>query len=161
MSTTHRSPSEEIPTKNLPLFFITLPRTVKSQEIFRLTALCHIAIRVEAYWAQNCLTQCHNCQKFSHVSANCRQPPRCLRCGRSHLHSVQRRGMLPLLQHTATAGWLRERNPIPPTIRDADMRRRSFRRGNRRKRLTLHMEGCSPSTLLCQVSPSQQRSKAV
>jgi hypothetical protein len=43
MSTNRRSPSEGTLSKNLPLFLITLPRTAKSQEIFRLTALCHIA----------------------------------------------------------------------------------------------------------------------
>jgi hypothetical protein len=45
MTTTRRSPSEGTLYKNLPLFLITLPRTAKSQRIFRLTALCHIAIR--------------------------------------------------------------------------------------------------------------------
>jgi hypothetical protein len=67
MSTSSWSPSEGIPTKSLFLFLITLPRTAKSQEIFRLTAVCHIAIREEAYRAQNGLTQCHNCQQFGHV----------------------------------------------------------------------------------------------
>jgi hypothetical protein len=67
MLTTHRSPSEGTLSKNLPLFLITLPRTAKAQEIFRLTALCHIAIRVETCRAQNGLTQCHNCQQFGHV----------------------------------------------------------------------------------------------
>jgi hypothetical protein len=56
MSSTRRSPSEGTLSKNLPLFLITLPRTAKSQEIFRLTALCYIAIGVEAYRAQNGLT---------------------------------------------------------------------------------------------------------
>jgi hypothetical protein len=46
MASTRRSPSEETPTKNLPLFLIILPRMAKSQEIFRLTALCHIVFRV-------------------------------------------------------------------------------------------------------------------
>jgi hypothetical protein len=64
MTTTRRSQSEETPTKALPLFLITLPRTAKSQEIFRLTALCHIAIRVEMYRAQNGLTQCHISRLF-------------------------------------------------------------------------------------------------
>jgi hypothetical protein len=86
MSTNRRSPSEGALRKNLPLFLITIPRTEKSQEIFRLTALCHIAIRVEAYRAQNSLTQCHNCQQFGHVWANCKQLTRCLWCGGGHLH---------------------------------------------------------------------------
>jgi hypothetical protein len=86
MATTRRSPSEGILSKNLPLFLITLPRTAKSQEIFRLTALCHIVIGVEAYRAQNGLKQCHNCQQFGHVWAICKQPPRGLLCGGGHLH---------------------------------------------------------------------------
>jgi hypothetical protein len=53
MTATCRSPSEGSTTIHLPLFLITLPRTAKSQEIFRLPRLCHIAIRVEAYKAQN------------------------------------------------------------------------------------------------------------
>jgi hypothetical protein len=86
MTTTHRSPSEEPKTINLPLFLVTLPRTVKSQEIFQLPSLCHIAIRLEAYRPQSALTQCHNCQQFGHVWANCKQPPRCMWCGGGHLH---------------------------------------------------------------------------
>jgi hypothetical protein len=80
MTTTRRSPPEDPKTLNLPLFLVTLPRTAKSQEIFKLSSLCHIAIKVEAYRAQNALTQCHNCQQFGHVWANCKQPPRCLWC---------------------------------------------------------------------------------
>jgi hypothetical protein len=75
MTTTRRTPSEGSPTTNLPLFLITLPKTPKSQELFQLTNLCHIAIRVEAYKTQNGLTQCYNCQQFGHVWANCKQPP--------------------------------------------------------------------------------------
>jgi hypothetical protein len=88
MSGTRRSTSERSVPRNLPLFLITLPRTEKSKEIFHLTAtaLCHIVIRVEAYRAQSGLTQCHNCQQFGHVWANCKQPPRCLWCGGGHLH---------------------------------------------------------------------------
>jgi hypothetical protein len=71
---------------NLPLFLVTHNRSPKSQEIFKLSSLCHIMIRVEAYRAQNGLTHCFNCQQFGHVWANCRQPPRCLWCGGGHLH---------------------------------------------------------------------------
>jgi hypothetical protein len=70
------------------LFLITLPRTAKSKDIFKLPSLCHISIKVEVYRAQTGLTQCHNCQPFGHVWANCKQPPppRCLWCVGSHLH---------------------------------------------------------------------------
>jgi hypothetical protein len=52
MTTTRRSPPEVSKTINLPLFLVTLPRTAKSQEIFHLPSLCHVAIKVEAYRAQ-------------------------------------------------------------------------------------------------------------
>jgi hypothetical protein len=64
MTTIRRSATEEPSSTNLPLFLITLPRTPKSQDIFQLRSLCHIAIKVEAYKAQSGLTQCYNCQKF-------------------------------------------------------------------------------------------------
>jgi hypothetical protein len=86
MSASRLSTSEGSVPQNLPLFLITLPRTEKSQEILRLTALWHLAIRVEAYRAQRGLTQCHNCQQFGHIWANYRQPPRCLWCRGGHLH---------------------------------------------------------------------------
>jgi hypothetical protein len=57
MTTTRRSATEGLTTVNLPLFLITLPRTPKSQDIFQIRSLCHIAIRVEAYKAQTGLTQ--------------------------------------------------------------------------------------------------------
>jgi hypothetical protein len=47
----------------------------KSQEIFTLPNLCHIAIEVEPYRSQHILMLCCNRQKFRHVWANCKQPP--------------------------------------------------------------------------------------
>jgi hypothetical protein len=86
MTNTRRSPPEESKTTNLPIFLVTLPRTAKSQEIFHLPSLCHIAIRVEAHRSHSAFMQCHNCQQFGHVWANCKQPPCCLWCGDGHLH---------------------------------------------------------------------------
>jgi hypothetical protein len=86
MTTSRRSPSQETAARNLHLFLITIPRRAKSQEILKLQYLCHISIRVEAYRVQSGLTQCHNCQQFGHVWANCRQPPRCMWCGVGHLN---------------------------------------------------------------------------
>jgi hypothetical protein len=47
--TTRRSPAEGTITVSIPLFIITLARTSKSREMFKLTSLCHIAISVEVY----------------------------------------------------------------------------------------------------------------
>jgi hypothetical protein len=57
ITTTRRSPSENPENSELRLFLITLPRTEKCQDVFRLTSLCHISIKVEAYRNQNGLTQ--------------------------------------------------------------------------------------------------------
>jgi hypothetical protein len=86
MTTNRRSSAEGTTTVNLPLFLTTLPRTTKSQDIFNLSSLCHIAIKIERYKVQNVLTQCYNCQKFGHVWVNCRQPPHCMWCWANHLH---------------------------------------------------------------------------
>jgi hypothetical protein len=156
VTSTRRSQSKETPTKNLPL----LPRTAKSQEIFRLTALCHIAIRVEVYRAQNGLMQCYNCQHFGHIWANCKQPPVVYGAGAATCtRSAQKNKTLLPHQHAVTASWRRERKPIPPIIEAAYTPRRSCRRGNHREHPRLQREGCSPQTLLLQASPSRRRSE--
>jgi hypothetical protein len=55
MSPTRRPP-DGLNLTILPLFLVTLPRTPKSQEIFKLYSLCHICIKVEAYKLQSTLT---------------------------------------------------------------------------------------------------------
>jgi len=71
---------------NLLFFLVTLARKEKSPEVFNLTRLSHVVIKVEAHRAQNILMQCCNCQKFGHVWANCKQPARCVWCGGVHIH---------------------------------------------------------------------------
>jgi hypothetical protein len=106
MSATRLSPAEGASTVNIPLFLITLPRTSKSHEIFKLTSLRNIGIRVEAYKAQTGLTQCYNCQQFGHIWANCRQPPRCMWCGAVTCTRNGRKKTVQLrYRHAATASW--------------------------------------------------------
>jgi hypothetical protein len=142
MTATRRPHPEGSKTANLPLFLITLPRTAKSHEIFRLPSLCHIAIRVEVYRAQNGLTQCHNCQQFGHVWANCKQPPRCLWRGGGTRSALRRGTHLPP-EHAATAGWRKKENHILPIIGVADTKRRSCRKRSPRKHQKPRREGCS------------------
>jgi hypothetical protein len=115
MSSVRRSP--EGPTNiTLPLFLVTLPRTTKSSELFKLSSLRRIFIKVEAYKTHNILTQCFNCQTFGHVWANCKQPPRCLWCGGRGTHLRPRRA--------ATVSWRTERRHIPPTTAAANTPRK-------------------------------------
>ena len=67
MTTTRQQPEGGRLTQALPLFLITLERSGKSQEIFKLTQLHHTIIQVEAYRARTGLTECFNCQQFGHV----------------------------------------------------------------------------------------------
>jgi hypothetical protein len=46
---------------SLPLFLVTLARSEKSQDIFKITSLCNIIVKVETYKSQKGLTQCYNC----------------------------------------------------------------------------------------------------
>jgi hypothetical protein len=85
MSSARRSPDGSKPA-TLPLFLVTLSRTGKSRGVFKLSSLCHICIKVEAYKSQSTLTQCFNRKQFGHVWPNCKQPPCCLWCGSGHLH---------------------------------------------------------------------------
>jgi hypothetical protein len=160
MSASRWSTSEGSVLHNLPLFLTTLPRAEKSQEIFRLTALCHIAIRVEAYRVQSGLTQCHNCQQLGHVWANCRQLPRCFWCRGGHLHKE-----CPEKDNAATTpaccnGKLAEgEKPHPTNYRGCRLAIRSCTRRNHKERPRPQREGCSPQTTLHQVSPSRRRSE--
>jgi hypothetical protein len=61
--------------ETLSLFFVTLTRKIKSQEILKLNGLNNINIKVESYGAQTDITQCYNCQNFGHVVANCTHFP--------------------------------------------------------------------------------------
>jgi hypothetical protein len=58
MSTARRSP-EGTTSINLPLFLLSLPRTTKSHNLVKLSNLCHIYIKVEAYKEHTALTQCY------------------------------------------------------------------------------------------------------
>jgi hypothetical protein len=129
MTVTRRLPPEEYKIINLPMFLVTLPRTVKSQEIFRLSSLCHTAIRVDAYRSQNALTQCHNCQQYGHVWQTASSLPAA--CGAeavTYTTCAPRKEIHLPLQHAATGGWRKEKTPFPQIIGAADMRRRCRKR---------------------------------
>jgi hypothetical protein len=72
MSTTHRSQGS---SKSLPLLLITLPRSDKSQEIYKLTSLCYIAITVEVYKSQSQFGHVWALQATSPLPVVWRKPP--------------------------------------------------------------------------------------
>jgi hypothetical protein len=125
ISTTRRSRAEGTTTVNFPLLLIALPRTSKSHEMFKLTSLCHIAIRVET----------NICHDWSHAVL---QLPifRLSWLTASNLIAIygvgavtctrnaRRRAIQYRYGHAATANWCTERNHIPPTVEAAGTPRR-------------------------------------
>lgn len=71
----------------LPLFFVDLPQSEKSTEIFKLTSLLYAKIKVEEPYKHRTIPQCLNCQDYGHTRAYCGYPARCVRCGALHSSS--------------------------------------------------------------------------
>jgi hypothetical protein len=143
MTVNRRSPSKWI-NNHKPLSLPNnLTRAAKSQERFRLQSLCYIAITVKAYRALNDLTQCHNCQQFYHIWANCKQPPRCLWCGGSHLHKeCPERGNTSSTTTFCKYRLAEGENPIPKIIGAAGTRRRRCRKRSHRGHPGPQQERC-------------------
>lgn len=70
--------------KPLPLFFVDLPQSEKSSEIFKLTSLLYAKIKVEEPYKHRTIPQCLNCQDYGHTRAYCGYHARCVRCGALH-----------------------------------------------------------------------------
>ncbi|GFV58589.1 nucleic-acid-binding protein from transposon X-element [Trichonephila clavipes] len=70
--------------QKLPIFLVTLPRSIENLKIFDLKTLAHLNITVDGYNGKG-VTQCYTCQNFHHNSDNCFLKPRCLKCGEEHL----------------------------------------------------------------------------
>lgn len=49
----------------------------------RLQYLLNTKVKIGQYKREG-LIQCRNCQRFGHISTNCRMPYRCVKCGQSH-----------------------------------------------------------------------------
>ncbi|GFW76925.1 nucleic-acid-binding protein from transposon X-element [Trichonephila clavipes] len=70
--------------QKLPVFQVTLPRSLENLKIFDLKTLAHLNITVDGYNGKG-ITQCFSCNNFHHNAENCFLKPRCLKCGEEHL----------------------------------------------------------------------------
>jgi hypothetical protein len=129
VTTAHRSLEGTIHI-TLPLFLATLPRTTKSKDLFKLSNLCHISIKVESYKSQNALMQCYNCQKCGPTANNL--PAVCGVGAATCIETVWRKRIHLQHRHAATASWLKERQHLLPTTAAASMLRNEGKeaRGN-------------------------------
>ncbi|UYV70717.1 Prkrir [Cordylochernes scorpioides] len=94
--------------EELPLIQVTLPKTPKNKDIYNITDICDMKCRVEAYRAPKGPGQCHRCQSFGHSKFECRETPKCVKCGENHFTSEcsKQKEILPKCancqgQHTA------------------------------------------------------------
>lgn len=72
----------------LPLFVVTLKNEPHSKEIKNLRTLLYVRISVEDFHKPNVPMQCYTCQRYHHVSSQCKIPPRCVKCAGDHLTST-------------------------------------------------------------------------
>lgn len=68
----------------LPLFLLHPSNDQLSQKTFKLRALFHFSVNIEAYVSPKKAMQCFKCQKFFHHAILCFLDPRCVRCSEAH-----------------------------------------------------------------------------
>ena len=78
-------PNSEKIAVPLPLFFVSLEPKDNNKEIYDLKVLLYHRITVEAPHKRKDIPQCKNCQLFGHTRAYCKNTPKCVKCGESHL----------------------------------------------------------------------------
>ena len=66
----------------MPLIMVKLPREEK--EIFNVSGIIDIKVKVESLRKSSQITQCFRCQKFGHGSSRCTATPKCYKCGEDH-----------------------------------------------------------------------------
>ncbi|GFT93853.1 nucleic-acid-binding protein from transposon X-element [Trichonephila clavipes] len=69
----------------MPLFLLTLPKNMINKDIFNMTELCYLKIKVEPLRPKIGPAQCFRCQGFFHSSKFCTRNPKCVKCGQPHL----------------------------------------------------------------------------
>lgn len=69
----------------LPLFFVDLEPTYYSNDIFKLSSLLYIKVKVDEPYNPKVISQCLNCQEYGHTRAYCGYSARCV--SRSAFHS--------------------------------------------------------------------------
>ncbi|CAI6377466.1 unnamed protein product [Macrosiphum euphorbiae] len=69
--------------KRPPIHMVSLKRTENVKEIFEITELFYVRVKIESYKSTG-PAQCFSCQRFGHSSIQCGHPPRCVKCGKNH-----------------------------------------------------------------------------
>ena len=70
--------------KHRPLFRVDLEPSDCNPEIYNLTNLLQVRIKVEPAKKRSDPPHCRNCQRFGHTKQYCLRSPRCIKCGADH-----------------------------------------------------------------------------
>lgn len=67
------------------LVLVSLRKTEKAKDIFQISNVLGLAVKLETPRKKKGVAQCHRCQRFNHGQRCCEAPPRCVKCGEEHL----------------------------------------------------------------------------
>lgn len=71
--------------RNLPIFRVTFHKDDNIDEIFKITNILKIKVKIEAVRPQTKLIpQCKRCQGFNHTKSYCQREARCVKCAGKH-----------------------------------------------------------------------------
>lgn len=69
---------------NIPTYLVSLARNEMSKNIYNITRLQRMVVRIEEYRGRNTPIMCFRCQKIGHTQLACKLPPKCVKCGNDH-----------------------------------------------------------------------------
>lgn len=76
---------EPVTKKGLPLFMLTFDKSENIQNIFNLTGILNMRVKIEAIKrASTKIAQCKKCQGFNHTQKYCGREIRCVKCAGKH-----------------------------------------------------------------------------
>ncbi|GFT59464.1 nucleic-acid-binding protein from transposon X-element [Trichonephila clavipes] len=71
----------------IPLFLLSLPKNESNKDVYNVTEICYMKIKIEPLDKKKGPAQCFRCQGFFHSSKFCTRNPKCVKCGKPHLTS--------------------------------------------------------------------------
>ncbi|GBO42094.1 Nucleic-acid-binding protein from transposon X-element [Araneus ventricosus] len=70
--------------KPLPFLLVDLNNTPIAKEIYNVTKINHLEVKIEEYRGRRQIPQCFKCNDFFHTAEQCEMKPRCLKCNGVH-----------------------------------------------------------------------------
>ncbi|GFW98354.1 nucleic-acid-binding protein from transposon X-element [Trichonephila clavipes] len=62
----------------MPLFLLSLPKNEPNKDVYNVTEICYMKIKIEPLDKKNGPAQCFRCQGFFHSSKFCTRNPKCV-----------------------------------------------------------------------------------